>query len=116
MIDVTLLINNYQYRNGLSVDLRSQLNFIFLGKNDNFLITCELNKNIKKACKELGIKKNLSTHDCRRYSATQCAIKGMSEPALQVMHGWTDRDTARHYINSAAAQGEQKDIMINVLN
>ncbi|MCR5634328.1 MAG: site-specific integrase [Lachnospiraceae bacterium] len=91
-------------------------NFIFLGKNDNFLITCELNKNIKKACKELGIKKNLSTHDCRRYSATQCAIKGMSEPALQVMHGWTDRDTARHYINSAAAKGEQADIMINVLN
>ncbi len=91
-------------------------NFVFLGKNDNYLLTQGCNDTIHDACKKLGIKKNFTTHACRRYAATQAAIKGMSSPALQSSFGWKDRNTAEKYIQVAAAAKEQQDVLINILN
>lgn len=91
-------------------------NFIFLGKDDNYLLSYYLNKNIKKACKACGIEKNFSTHDCRRYAATQASLSGMSMPAMQSAFGWADKDTSEKYINLAAVTEESKKILRNVLN
>ena len=90
--------------------------FIFLGKNDNFILTYEVNKTIHKACKALGIKKNFTTHDCRRYAATNAALEGMTTPAMQMAFGWKDRETAEKYIQIAAATKEHQKMLVKVLN
>ena len=90
--------------------------FIFLGKNENYLLTEYCNKNIHRACKALVINKNFTTHDCRRYAATQAALRGMSTAALQNAFGWKDKDTAEHYVQVAAAKKEQKRVLVDVLN
>ena len=90
--------------------------FVFLGKNDNYLITEELNKNIHKACKALGITKNFTTYACRRYAATQAALNGMPSPALQSAFGWKDHDTAQKYVQTGAATLAHQKILIDVLN
>ena len=90
--------------------------FVFLGKNDNFILTGECNENIHRACKALGIEKNFTTHDCRRYAATQSALAGMSTPALQMAFGWKDRDTAEKYVQVAAATMEHQKVLVDVLN
>ena len=90
--------------------------FVFLGKNDNYILTGECNNNIHKACEALGIRKNFTTHDCRRYAATNAALEGMSTPAMQMAFGWKDRDTAEKYIQIAAARQEHQSMLVNVLN
>ncbi|MCR4697694.1 MAG: tyrosine-type recombinase/integrase [Lachnospiraceae bacterium] len=90
--------------------------FIFLGKNNNFLLTQEINKNIKRACNACGINKNFSSHDTRRYAATQMAFKGASAASMQQQFGWTDSETAQYYINLANADIEAKEMLRNVLN
>ena len=97
---------NYNNRNG----------FIFLGKNNNYLLTHELNKNINRACKELGIQKHFSTHTCRRFAATQCALNGMSMVAMMETFGWSDKETAANYLQKAATEKEQKRVLTAVLN
>lgn len=91
-------------------------NFVFMGKNNNFLLTQNINDNISNACELLGINKNFTSHDCRRYAATQAALKGMTGVAMQSAFGWADKNTAEHYINVAAAQKEHKEILKEVLN
>lgn len=90
--------------------------FIFLGKNDNFILTGECNNNIHRACEALGIQKNFTTHDCRRYAATNAALEGMTTPAMQMAFGWKDRETAEKYIQIAAATKEHQKVLVNVLN
>ena len=90
--------------------------FVFLGKTGNYLLTGEVNKNIHRACKALGIVKNFTTHDCRRYAATNAALEGMSTPAMQMAFGWKDRETAEKYIQVAAATKEHQQMLVKVLN
>ncbi len=90
--------------------------FVFLGKNDNYILTGEANNNIHRACEALGIKKNFTTHSCRRYAATKAALNGMSTPAMQMAFGWKDRETAEKYIQIAAATKEHQEMLVNVLN
>ncbi|MBQ6639125.1 MAG: tyrosine-type recombinase/integrase [Lachnospiraceae bacterium] len=66
--------------------------------------------------KALGIKKNFTTHDCRRYAATNAALEGMTTPAMQMAFGWKDRETAEKYIQIAAATKEYQKVLVNVLN
>ena len=106
MILEKIKAKNYGFRDG----------FLFLGKNGNYLLTGECNNNIHRACKALGINKNLTTHDCRRYAATQAALRGMTSIALQDAFGWKDKDTAEHYVQVAAAKKEHKSILVDVLN
>ena len=67
-------------------------------------------------CKALGIKKNFTTHDCRRYAATQSALRGMSSAAMQQAFGWADQSTSESYVNAAAATKEQMSVLTDVLN
>ena len=80
------------------------------------MLTGEVNKNIHRACKALGIVKNFTTHDCRRYAATNAALEGMSTPAMQMAFGWKDRETAEKYIQVAAATKEHQKMLVKVLN
>lgn len=64
----------------------------------------------------LRIKKNFTTHDCRRYAATNAASEGMTTPAMQMAFGWKDRETAEKYIQIAAATKEHQKVLVNVLN
>ena len=82
----------------------------------DFLLTQECNNNIQAACKALGFQKKFSTHDCRRYAATQAALCGMSTPAMQKAFGWKDRDTVEKYVQLAAATKEHEEMLVNVLN
>ena len=102
----TIKAKNYGFRD----------DFVFLGKSGNYILTGEANNNIHKACEALGIRKNFTTHDCRRYAATQAALEGMSTPAMQMAFGWKDRDTAEKYIQVAAATQEHQRLLVNVLN
>lgn len=106
--DILLRIKNknYGFRDG----------FVFLGKNDNYILTHEVNMNIRRACEALGINKHFTTHDCRRYAATNAALEGMSTPAMQMAFGWKDRDTAEKYIQIAAARKEHQSVLVDVLN
>lgn len=82
----------------------------------NYILTGQCNNTIHRACKDLGINKNFTTHDCRRYAATKVAFEGMSTPAMQMAFGWKDRDTAEKYIQVAAATKEHQKMLVNVLN
>ena len=106
--DILIRIKNKNY--GFRDD------FVFLGKNDNYILTYEVNMNIRRACQELGINKRFTTHDCRRYAATNAALEGMSTPALQMAFGWKDRETAEKYIQIAAARKEHQSVLVDVLN
>lgn len=74
-------------------ELNCDNEFLFLGKTGKFLLTQEINNNIKDACEELGIVYR-SSHKIRKWAATEACRNGMDEVSLMYTFGWKDRQTA----------------------
>lgn len=89
--------------------------FLFLGKTGKFLLTQEINDNIKTACEELGIVYR-SSHKIRKWAATEACRQGMDEVSLMYTFGWKDRQTAQHYIKSGRTQQAQLDVLSKVFD
>ena len=88
---------------------------LFLGKTGKWLLTQELNKHLKDACKALGIE-YLSTHKVRAWFATEAAKNGMDEVTMMATFGWKDLDTAKAYIRKARSKSAQKDTMEQIVD
>lgn len=88
-------------------------NFLFLGKTGKFILTQEVNDNIKTACKELGIIYR-SSHKVRKWAATEACRQGMDEVSLMYTFGWKDRQTAQHYIKAGRTQQQQLAVLSKV--
>ena len=96
-------------------ELHCDEEFLFLGKTGKFLLTQEINNNIKDACEELGIVYR-SSHKIRKWAATEACRNGMDEVSLMYTFGWKDRQTAQHYIKSGRTQQAQLDVLSKVFD
>ena len=89
--------------------------FLFLGKSGKFILTQEINQNLKEACKDLGITYR-SSHKIRKWAATEAVRQGMDEVSLMYSFGWKNRQTAEHYIRAGRTQQSQLAILSKVFD
>ena len=89
--------------------------FLFLGKSGKFILTQEINQNLKDACKDLEIAYR-SSHKIRKWAATEAVRQGMDEVSLMYSFGWKNRQTAEHYIRAGRTQQSQHAILSKVFD
>lgn len=96
-------------------DLHCDKDFLFLGKTGKFILTQEINANIKSACDALGIA-YYSSHKIRKWAATEAIRQGMDEVTLMYSFGWKDRQTVQHYVKAGRTSQTQMAVLSKVFD
>ena len=82
--------------------------YLFTGKNKKPIYETPLRKHLWDACEKAGVRYR-SSHKIRFWAASAMASRGASLQEMMRMGGWSDKNTALHYImeNRAAEVAEK---------
>ena len=82
--------------------------YLFTGKNKKPIYETPLRKHLRDACEKAGVRYR-SSHKIRFWAASAMASRGASLQEMMRMGGWSDKNTALHYImeNRAAEVAEK---------
>jgi len=75
-------------------------NYLFLTRNGKKLTKGQIRRNIKRKCRQAGIKKNISPHSFRRSLATNLYNSGGKLATIQKQLGHASLDTTLGYIHN----------------
>lgn len=82
--------------------------YLFTGKNKKPIYETPLREHLRDACEKAGVRYR-SSHKIRFWAASAMASRGASLQEMMRMGGWSDKNTALHYImeNRAAEVAEK---------